>query len=1097
MKPRLTSEYQVVTRYTLSIFGVFIAIMLVSLLLASYRYYDELESFENSEKKQLAHQVNVLDKSLQKTVNSLTAIQSFASFYLNFADDQRINLPKFHQDEDKFYLDFERRDIIEQRHHLSVNITGQGKFSDLQEEAKKELVMTLALTPAFISAQGVNGMAKWFYYVSLNQFVGIYPWIGRKHWQYSNSLINSEQINKLSRMNYFDAKVVWSEPQMSASANSLYTSVAAGVYRDESFVGAVVINIDLAKLHEALAVDEHSTYQYVLLNERENVLLHKHQNSVAINSPLQWQQLAPDELSKLNFFSGSYRDTPSKVNGYLVLQETLGTTGWKLIKYQPYENFVEPIFERFMWLFALLSFGLLSLLSIIYFVTRKTFIKPTEAFISHIAYSAQGDHGKIAAPIGWRQWFDIVGDIFSQNRSLLQQLRDQNNVLDMRVNEKTQALQEKSRQHQHDYAILRSVMNAIPDYLIFNDSNGHVIGCNLAFERFVDLAEVQMLGQKAGDLIHNELGQALAQAVAGDDTAENQHGIFKVVATVDNTYELFSSEFYNEQRQILGTIVVIRDVTSQYAINAALAKAKEQAELANRAKSQFLANMSHEIRTPINAIQGMHTLLEKTGLTNQQKQHIVHAQDASDTLLHLVDELLDLAKIESGNMKMVEDACSLDQIVNRAIKLNIDVIHAKKLVLDVVIDAQVPAVVLTDDMRLVQVISNLLNNAAKFTHHGQISIHLDVIAQGGEETLVRFCVKDTGIGIAKDKQAKLFEAFMQADESMTREYGGSGLGLSICQRIINLLGGEIKLQSDAGKGAEFSFVLPFVEPKVEEANRFKRRHQIISIGEQLPQQFTALIKTLNYPYQQVAQLSDTGKISDELPSLIFMPISQVNEENCTEIANKLCHSLQHCQHCQLAIIQSKFEDNDNDRFKLLEQFQLPYIVCELPLYRYSLYQLINALTFRNSATHEPITELTEEEASASSEESTKDLSGINVLLVEDNLVNQLVAKELLKALGAEVTVAENGKVAVEMLEKRMFDVLLMDIQMPVMDGLSATKHIREHMALTELPIIAMTAHARHEDRESSLEAGMNLHVAKPVKSDMLRDSILSVLVKKL
>ncbi|GHF79168.1 ATP-binding protein [Thalassotalea marina] len=1097
MKPRLTTEYQVVTRYTLSIFGVFIAIMLVSLMLASYRYYEELASFENSENKQLVHQAKILNKSLQQTVDSLTAIQSFASYYLNFADEQRVTLPKFNQDGDKYFLNFERRDIIEQRHHLSVNITGQGQFDQLDAQAQKELSMTFALTPAFISAQGVNGMAKWFYYVSMKQFVGIYPWIGRKHWQYSKSLINSEQIHKLARMNHDDSHVVWSQPQMSASANSLYTSASAGVYRDETFVGAAVINIDLAKLHDALSLDDSNSYHYVLLNERENVLLHKFRNSVAINSPLQWQQLAPPELSELRLFTGNNQPLSFKHNDYLVLQQTLNTTGWKLIKYKPYEDFVEPIFERFMWLFSLLSFGLLSLLSIIYFVTRKTFIKPTEAFISHIAYSAQGDHGKITAPIGWRQWFDIVGDIFSQNRSLLQQLRDQNNVLDMRVNEKTQALLEKSRQHQHDYAILRSVMNAIPDYLIFNDSNGHLIGCNLAFERFVNLAEVQMLGQKAGDLINNELGRALKQAISGDDVKESHHGIFKVVATVDNTYELFSSEFYNEERQILGTIVVIRDVTSQYAVNAALAKAKEQAELANQAKSQFLANMSHEIRTPINAIQGMHTLLDKTGLTSQQKQHISHAQDASDALLHLVDELLDLAKIESGNMKMVEDSCSLDQIINRAIKLNSDAIHAKNLALDVVIDAQVPALVLTDDMRLVQVVSNLLNNAAKFTHQGKISIKLDVIAKGGEETLVRFSVKDTGIGIAKNKQEKLFEAFMQADESMTREYGGSGLGLSICQRIINILGGEIKLKSDSGQGAEFSFVLPFIEPIEDDTNRFKESYQVISIGEQLPAPFIKLIENLHYQYLHIAELSDVNDINSELPSLVFVHTAQVNDRYCAIIANHVCQSMEQCSHCHLAIVQSKYDDSDSDKFMLLEQYNLPYTVCELPLYRYSLYQAITALSARRDVTIKGACSNSQSCSEVIAEQVTEDLTNIQVLLVEDNLVNQLVAKELLKALGAQVTVAENGKVAITLLEQQSFDVVLMDIQMPVMDGLSATKYIREKMSLTELPIIAMTAHARNEDRESSFEAGMNLHVAKPVKGDVLRDSILSVLVKKM
>ena len=1093
MNLRLTSKYQVVTRYTLSIFGVFIAIMLVSLFWASYRYYEELELFEVTEQQRLTSQTQAIDNAILQTVDSLKSIQSYASYSLSFNPEKSSQLPDFAQDEEQYYLKSVKRDILEQRQNLSVNITGEGLFNQLPADALAELRMAYALTPAFISAQSTNELANWFYYVSLNKFVGIYPWISKKHWRYSSSLIDNEQIAQLKQTSYFNSNVVWSNPYLGASANSLYTSVAGGVFKKDKFVGAVVINVDLARLHRALSLDGNDDNAYVLFNQHDNLLLHKHGENDAVASLLQWQQVIPEALHGLSSAHLRQQPVSFKFGKYLVQQQKIPATGWTLIKYQPYDEFVDPIFARFVWFFSLLAVGQLALLTLIYVVTRKTFIKPTEAFISHIAYSAQGDHGKVKAPDGWRQWFDIVGDIFSQNRSLLQQLKDQNNILDMRVNEKTQALQEKSRQHQHDYAILRSVMNAIPDYLIFNDTRGHVIGCNLAFERFIDLAETHILGQKAGNLIDNELGQALIKAISEDEHKESLHGIFKVIETMENTYELFTSAFYNEQNLPLGSIVIIRDVTSQYAVNAALEKAKEQAELANQAKSQFLANMSHEIRTPINAIQGMHSLLQNTQLTNQQKQNITHAQDASDALLHLVDELLDLAKIESGNMKMVNEVCSLDQIINRAIKLNLDAIVEKQLELIVEIAADIPAMVVTDDMRLVQVVSNLLNNAVKFTHRGRISIVLSVIAGGDEDVLVRFSVKDTGIGIAKDKQAKLFEAFMQADETMTREYGGSGLGLSICQRIVNLLGGEIKLSSEANKGAEFSFVLPFSNNTKTDIDYHSSR-QVISIGKTLPTTFLTLLDDLNYQFQQLEMAQQLQGLSTDGQTFIFVELTLLDNENCLEIAQFICNKGNDKYHdCIVAVVQSTYQEQDNLKYALLDQHNIPYLVCEQPLYRFCLYQLISMSLVTNRKIANEVANTKLSTPAPEPKRKQQNLAGISVLLVEDNLVNQLVAKELLKSMGASVEVAENGQLAIEYLSDNTVDVVLMDIQMPVMDGLTATRYIREKLALKALPIIAMTAHAREEDRESSMAAGMNLHVAKPVKGDILLASVLSVL----
>lgn len=1083
---------QVVIRYKLSIVGVFFAILLVAVSMAGYRYYHELELHELNEYRALENQSNRLNETLKQAINSVGSIQRFANYALSKPEQLPLAMPLFVQENERFYLAQTKRDIIEQRQQLSVNITGIGQVEKFTDELKHELAMAYTLTPAFVNAQSTNNAANWFYYVSKNQFVSIYPWISRENWQYSAALLENEQIEKLSKTAYFANSYQWSTPYLGSSATSLYSSVGAGVFHKEAFVGAVVINIDLARLHNAIPMNNDDKHRYILFNQEDQVLVHKTASNLAINQVNQWQSYMPDALNDLSYKTLRNKPASFHHNQWLVQQFLLPETDWVLLRYQPYEHFSQPVVNRFIWSFLLLFIGQTVLLSVVYFVTRKTFIKPTQAFISHIAYSAQGDHGKVKPPSGWQHWFDIVGDIFSQNRSLLQQLKDQNNVLDMRVNEKTQALLEKSQQHQRDYAILRSVMNAIPDYLIFNDSAGQVIGCNAAFERFLGASEAKIIGQHAGKLIDNELGKALLACESGSEKTVNRHGIFRIIETVSNTYELFSSNFNDQENRVLGTIIIIRDVTEQYAVNAALENAKEQAELANKAKSQFLANMSHEIRTPINAIQGMHSLLTNTQLTSQQQQHIFNAQDASDTLLHLVDELLDLAKIESGNMNIVKDYCSVDHIVHRAINLNKDLMVTKQLELQVVIEKNVPETVFTDDMRLIQVLSNLLNNAVKFTEQGTIFLLVSSIASSDKKTLVKFSVKDTGIGIALDKQQTLFEAFIQADESMTRKYGGSGLGLSICQRIVNLLDGEIKLKSAPRQGTEFSFVLPFNEPKDEQHQTILTPVTIESFGVTLPDSFVALLLSLNYRYQELSDF-EQHQVTEGDTCFLFVRLDVLTTENCQKIVEYFYQATaKTAGSFVLAVYQQNNSLPTNNAYQLLDQAQIPYVICDAPLYRYTLRQLHLALkSVQQYQPYEPISKSKSIDQQPPIKQ--KQLAGVTVLLVEDNLVNQLVAKELLLSMGAGVIVAEHGEIALSQLKNHRIDVVLMDIQMPVMDGLTATKIIRKNAAYRDLPIIAMTAHARQEDKDNSIAAGMNMHVAKPVKAEVLLKNILSVL----
>jgi len=1094
-----SSKEQVFSRYNRSVLAVFVVISLIAVAIASYRYYTELDSYQTQELSTLNTEAKQLENTLILGLKSIAGIKTFANYHLSFPDELLAATPPLEQDGNEFYLKKNSRDSFAHRKHYRGSITGLGQVADFNELQKQELAMANALTPAFIIAKNSIKESNWFYYISLNQFVSLYPWIGRDSWRYSEHNLNNNNINSIKSLLPGDNNFFWSPPYLDSAGKGLNSTLGTAVYRNKTLAGAVLMDFNLSSLSKGLPDIENANHGLVLIDEKNNVLVHKTATNKALATILTWKDIGPKALVGYSHESFSQLPDNHQIGSWLIQKYQLPINGWILLKYQPYQDFAAPILNRFILMFFLLFIGLFSFMSIIYLVTRKTFMKPTKEFISHIEHCSQGDPGKIKPPEDWLHWFKIVEDIFGQNRTLLQQLKDQNIILDTRVNEKTQALRLKSEQHQRDYALLRSVMDAIPDYIIFNDLDGKMIGFNKAFATFVKASSIELIGKSSDVVVSSELGKSLVSMSEASLTRPTDQGLEQVVATPTNTYEVFSTQLYSQTAEVVGTINLVRDVTAQYLANVALEKAKNQAEHANQAKNQFLANMSHEIRTPINAIKGMLFLLARSRLTNEQKQHLLNAEMASVSLLHLVDDVLDLAKIESGNMSIMKMPVSIDHMIDQAVKLNIVTIGEKELSLKINIDSDVPDIVLTDDMRLVQVLTNLINNALKFTHEGGISIvvtrvdkaeYSSINTGDSSPVFVRFTVADTGIGIAQEKQGHLFEAFRQADESMTREYGGSGLGLSICQQIVNLLSGEISLESELGKGTTFSIILPFSIPK---ANLLKDKATITLCS--LPQVLSEpLIKQLpdhQIDHVRIVQLSDLERFKNN-QRVVFIVDEESLNENPEEIY-QCCLDNQ----VQLAISHPMAKGISNEIIERLEALKLPYILLETPLYRAVISKLFAAVTNKELR----LEEAHDEEFSGglisleAKPDEIKHLKGVSILLVEDNLVNQLVAKELLKTMQANVIIAENGEKALAILadNKQTIDVVLMDIQMPIMDGLTATKKIRQQSQFATLPIIAMTAHARQEDKERSYEVGMNKHMAKPVNAELLLSSILDVL----
>ncbi|MEW6984031.1 ATP-binding protein [Colwelliaceae bacterium 6471] len=1078
---------EVFNRYYTAIASIFIAIIIIALSIASYLYIQDLSAQKERESIDLAERARLLNSELQQNVNAIMSMQEFAHYYLNDPHAVPSQRPKFIQDGDRFFLDMPRHDVINRTKHVTGNITGIGKIVAFDDQQNQELAMANALTPAFITAHKSNQYATWYYYLSVKRFINLFPWIGRNNWQYSDRMLDNVNFSKIKALSS-DA-YSWSPPYLDSAGTGLNTSLGIGVYRGNSFVGAIVIDISLAGIQAKLPDLARENNGYVLIDSLGNVLIHKTSQDLMISKNTNWRDVMPEAITHLSLEEFNEQDTNSLIGDWLVSKQSLPVNNWQLVKYQSYSDFRAPLLNRFMITLVIIVTILMTFFALVYLMTRKTFIKPTKKFIDHIEHCAQGDPGKIKPTSDWLYWFKVVEDIFSQNRSLLQQLKEQNAELDNRVEEKTHALTISIKQHQRDYALLRSVMNAIPDLIIFNDLQGYLIGCNQAFEQYVKRSESEILGKTASALMPNVLGQSLNELYQMSPPAQSVEGQQRVVETLDNTFEVYCGQFNNNKGHTLGSIVIIRDVTTQYSIQAALAQAKDQAELANQAKSQFLANMSHEIRTPINAIQGMMFLLEKTSLNAFQRQYLKNAESASTSLLHLIDELLDLTKIESGNMPIVKGFCPLDLLIDKALKLNIELANSKGLEVFIDIEDDVPFTVLTDEMRLIQVLNNLLNNAVKFTKSGEIRLTVSVTARGDSDALVRFSVADTGIGIEKEKQTHLFDVFRQADESMTREYGGSGLGLSISQHIVNLLGGEITIASEEGKGSDFSFVLPLTVAENDlPQTALSGSVNLYALGVELPALLVASIKKLGWHYRHFSSLEEL--IAAKLKEKFILLLDHQYSDDAGFQRQAPSWQQLNAQILLVGVCQPAMSTISSGINEELEKLSLPYVLLETPLYRVMLQQLMQGLSADSLSCD--VTALLPSQIDSPTEEQ-RNLVGVNILLVEDNLVNQLVAKELLLSMQADVTVAENGAVALAMLGDSNFDLILMDIQMPVMDGLTATKKIRQLPQYKTLPIIAMTAHARDEDRINSLSAGMDVHIAKPVSAEKLLSTILQVL----
>jgi two-component system, sensor histidine kinase and response regulator len=646
--------------------------------------------------------------------------------------------------------------------------------------------------------------------------------------------------------------------------------------------------------------------------------------------------------------------------------------------------------------------------------------------------------------------------------------------------------------------LLRTLIDHLPDFLYVKDAHSRFVVANISVARQMGVKTGdELLGKNDFDFYPKDLatafyedeqsvirsGQALLDR---EETGLDRQGNSSWILTT-------KVPLRDKNGRVVGLVGIGRDITRRKLAETETQQARIAAEAANRAKSDFLANISHEIRTPLNGILGMTDLTLDTELTLEQREYLEMVKTSAESLLSVINDILDFSKIEVGRLELdVLDfelrSCLEDTLKSLALEA-----HEKGLELLCEVSSQVPEMMRGDPVRLRQVVINLVGNAIKFTERGEVALNVQREALEGEECVLHLTLRDTGIGIPADKLAVIFDAFTQADTSTTRKYGGTGLGLTISRRLVEMMGGRIWVESEVGKGTTFHFTvrLGVVEkaatPKLEPSVALQGIKVLVaddnSTNRRILQEMTARwgmkATTAEGGGEALARLREAGAAGEPYALVVtdlFMPgmdgfglVEQIRKQ--PELAG-------------VAVVMLTSAGRRGDGERCRELGVASYLT--KPVRESELREAIGAVIRARERKNEvPLI------TRYSLRESREPGISLRVLLAEDNLVNQRLTARLLKNRGHSVTVAANGREALAALDQERFDLVLMDVQMPEMDGFEATAAIRQKENGTgkRQSIIALTAHAMKGDRERCLAAGMDGYLSKPIRPQELDDML--------
>jgi two-component system, sensor histidine kinase and response regulator len=655
--------------------------------------------------------------------------------------------------------------------------------------------------------------------------------------------------------------------------------------------------------------------------------------------------------------------------------------------------------------------------------------------------------------------------------------------------------------------LLRTLIALIPDYIYIKDVQCRFIVANRALAQLVGAkTPEELLGKTDSDFFPKELAEDFfrdeqAMMKSGEALLSQEEPSVDAAGTPKWTLTT-KVPLRDTNGQVSGIVGIGRDITQRKREEGELLRAKEAAEVASRAKSEFLANMSHEIRTPLNGIVGMTDLALETELTPEQREYLDTVKLSADALLTVINDVLDFSKIEAGKIDLEVTDFDLRDTLEATLKTLAVRADEKGLELLCEIAPEVPEVVRGDFSRLRQIVVNLVGNAIKFTEVGEVALKVQVEAQDGADRLLHFAVSDTGIGIAADKQNLIFDPFAQADNSTTRKYGGTGLGLTISTRLVEMMGGKIWVESEPGKGATFHFtvrlgasdkpieagtmappeLLRGVKVLVVDDNRTNRR-----ILEGMLKRWEMKVTQVEGGAEALAQLSAAREAGE--PYTLILTDMHMPKMDGFELVEQI---RQRPELSAATIMMLTSAGHRGDAARCQELGVAAYLL--KPIRQSELREAIARVLGAREHTG-PIPLITR----YSLHDAREPTAVLRVLLAEDNAVNQRLAVRMLEKRGHRVVVAGNGREVLEALEKGSFDLVLMDVQMPEMDGFEATTAIREQekSSGTHLPVIALTAHAMKGDRERCLAAGMDAYLSKPIRPQELDDILDGYLARRI
>ena len=644
------------------------------------------------------------------------------------------------------------------------------------------------------------------------------------------------------------------------------------------------------------------------------------------------------------------------------------------------------------------------------------------------------------------------------------------------------------------------IITSMADALIVTDMTGKIKTVNKATEELFGyssqeivsapisliikeayfLSEVQGEGQNSREKLFQDV-EVFCQAKNGEEIA------------VSFSCAVIQTELYEDSKEL---VYIGRDVTARLKVQQALEFARREAELASQAKSNFLANVSHEIRTPMNAVVGMTGLLLETNLAAEQRDFLETIRSSGDALLVLINEILDLSKLEAGEMDLELVDFDLTDCLEEAVEVLAPIAHGKGLEIVTSIAESIPTKLRGDPMRLRQIITNLTGNAIKFADSGEVMVRAEIVAENPTAATIRLAVRDTGIGMTLEDQKKLFKPFSQVDASITRKYGGTGLGLAICKQLVGLMGGEIGVESEVNRGSEFWLAIPLKKQRaiaqpasspilagrrllVVDDNGTSRKaigDRATFWGMQVDEAdgATAAIAALQGALSS-GRLYDLAIIDMLMPQIDGIALGEEIRRN-PALAS-----------IPLVMLTSSEARGENKRAIAVGfAAYLPKPVKQSRL----LDTLVGVLEGAAGAARRQKASTTLSESAQRVPQTVQ----LTILLAEDNRVNQKVALKQLERLGYQADVAGNGEEVLEQLEKITYDIILMDCQMPRMDGYAATREIRRRYGnnrsgekVRRPVVIAMTANAMKEDEDKCLAAGMDDYMSKPVRKELLRD----------